>query len=210
MYEKYFKRFFDIVICIIGLPVFFVIFIILGIIIKIEDGGPILYAADRIGKNSKIFKMYKFRSMKVNAPNILNKDGSTYNAKDDFRVTKIGKFIRETSIDETAQIINVLKGDMSIIGPRASLADALPTYKEDELDKMSVRPGISGYTQAYYRNGLSVREKRLKDSWYAKNITFLLDIKIIFKTISTVIRKEKLYTEDTRDVKNGYKEEIKA
>ncbi|WP_394895925.1 sugar transferase [Clostridium paraputrificum] len=202
MYEKYFKRFLDIIICIIVLPVFLIIFIILGILIKIEDGGPILYVADRIGKDSKIFKMYKFRSMKVNSPNILNKDGSTYNAKDDFRVTKVGKFIRETSIDETAQIINVLKGDMSIIGPRASLADALSTYKEDELDKMLVRPGISGYTQAYYRNGLSVREKRLKDSWYSNNVTFRLDLKIILKTIITVFRQDGIYTMDKENNEN--------
>jgi len=102
--------------------------------------------------------------MKANAPLLLNPDGSTYNSKDDPRVTKVGKFLRETSIDETPQILNVLKGDMSIIGPRASLSEALGTYKEDELDKMKVRPGITGYTQAYFRNTLSNREKRLKDA----------------------------------------------
>ena len=110
--------------------------------------------------------------MKVNAPTLLNADGSTYNAKDDPRVTKIGKFMRETSIDETPQILNVLKGDMSIIGPRASLASVLDTFQDDEIDKMKVRPGITGYTQAYYRNGLSNREKRLKDAWYANNVVF--------------------------------------
>ena len=140
--------------------------------------------------------------MKVNAPKILNEDGSTYNASDDPRVTKIGKFIRETSIDETAQIINVLKGEMSIIGPRASLSGAIGTYKEDEVDKMKVRPGITGLTQAYYRNGLSNREKRLYDAWYANNVDFWLDIKIFFRTIKTVLKKEGLYTnEDNSKVK---------
>ncbi|MDU2196908.1 MAG: sugar transferase, partial [Peptostreptococcaceae bacterium] len=128
MYLTYIKRIADIIICLIGLPIFALIYICIGILIKIEDGGPIFYKAERIGKDSKIFKMYKFRSMKVNAPKILNEDGSTYNASDDPRVTKIGKFIRETSLDETAQIINVLKGEMSIIGPRASLSGAIGTY----------------------------------------------------------------------------------
>ncbi|NLN49335.1 MAG: sugar transferase [Clostridiales bacterium] len=199
MYEKYVKRVFDIVICLIGLPIFVVLYIIFGLLIKLEDSGPIFYKADRIGKESKLFKMYKFRSMKVNSPNLLNADGSTYNSEDDPRVTKIGKFIRTASIDETPQIINVIKGEMSIIGPRASLAGALGTYLDDETDKMNVKPGITGYTQAYYRNGLSNREKRIKDAWYAKNVRFWLDVKIFFKTIITVFKREGLYTVDSKE-----------
>ena len=127
-----------------------------------------------------MLRMYKFRSMKVNSPNILNEDGSTYNSAEDSRVTKVGKVIRETSIDEIPQILNVIKGEMSIIGPRASGFDALPSYKDDEKDKMKVLPGITGYTQAYFRNGLSVREKRLKDAWYANHVSFVLDMKNFF------------------------------
>jgi len=194
MYRKFFKRILDILISIIGLPLFLLLYIIFGLLIKLEDGGPIFYKAERIGKDSKNFKMYKFRSMRVNAPILLNVDGSTYNAKDDPRVTKIGKFMRETSIDETPQILNVLRGHMSIIGPRASLASVIDTYQDDEIDKMKVRPGITGYTQAYYRNGLSNREKRLKDAWYANNLSLWLDIKIFLKTILTVIKREGLYT----------------
>ncbi|MES1038113.1 sugar transferase [Peribacillus simplex] len=194
MYRVFLKRIFDILICIIGFPVFVALYAIVGLLIKLEDRGPIFYKADRIGKDCKSYGMYKFRSMKTNAPTLLNSDGSTYNAKDDSRVTKIGKFIRETSIDETPQILNVLKGEMSIIGPRASLASVLDTYKDDEIDKMKVRPGITGYTQAYYRNGLSNRDKRLMDAWYAKNVGFWLDIKIFFKTILTVFKREGLYT----------------
>lgn len=196
MYRNLLKRIFDILVCIIGLPIFAVLFITFGLLIKREDKGPILYKAERIGKDSKLFKMYKFRSMKVNAPTLLNKDGSTYNAKDDPRVTKIGKFMRETSIDETPQILNVLKGDMSIIGPRASLSSVLDTFQDDEIDKMKVRPGITGYTQAYYRNGLSNRDKRLKDAWYTNNLSLQLDVKIFFKTIMTVLKREALYTND--------------
>lgn len=194
MYEKYVKHIMDILIAIILLPILGILYILIGLAIKIEDRGPIFYKAKRIGKNSKIFEMYKFRSMKVDAPNILNNDGSTYNSKNDPRVTRIGRIIRETSIDEIPQILNIIKGDMGFIGPRASGAEALSTYKEDEIDKMKVRPGITGYTQAYYRNGLSVREKRLKDAWYADNVNIRLDIKILLKTIKTVIKRENIYT----------------
>ena len=151
--------------------------------------------AERIGKDGKKIKMFKFRSMKVNAPNILNSDGSSYNAKDDPRVTKVGKFLRETSLDETAQILNVLKGDMSIIGPRASNWDALETYLPDEMDKLKVRPGITGYVQAYYRNNATPHEKRVHDGWYANNLSLWLDIKIFFKTIAVVLKRENLYTQ---------------
>lgn len=195
MYQNYLKRLLDLLIGLIALPFFLIIYVVFGFLIKLEDKGPILYKAERIGKNSKSFKMYKFRSMKVNAPILLNKDGSTYNNQNDPRVTRVGKFMRETSIDEIPQIINVIKGEMSIVGPRASLISALDTFEEDEIGKMDVRPGITGYTQAYYRNGLSNREKRLKDSWYANNENILLDIKILFKTFITVFKKEGLYTD---------------
>ena len=191
---KFFKRFSDILISIIGLPFFLLIFIFVAIAIKAEDRGPIFYMAERIGKDGKKIKMFKFRSMKVNAPNILNADGSTYNAKDDPRVTKVGKFLRETSLDETAQILNVLKGDMSIIGPRASNWDALESYLPDEMDKLKVRPGITGYVQAYYRNNATPHEKRVYDGWYANNLSLWLDIKIVFKTIAVVFKRENLYT----------------
>lgn len=193
-YQDIVKRCFDIIFCIIVMPFFVVLYIIVGFAIKLEDKGPIFYKAKRIGKKSIIFNMYKFRSMKVNSPNILNDDGSTYNSSSDVRVTKVGKFIRETSIDEIPQILNILVGQMSLIGPRASEADALPSYQKDELDKMNVRPGISGYTQAYFRNDLTVREKRLKDAWYANHVSLALDIKIFFKTIQTVILRKNIYT----------------
>lgn len=194
MYKKIIKPVCDWIIALIAFPFFCILWLVVAIAIKIEDGGPVFYMAERIGKNSKKLMMYKFRSMKVNSENILNSDGSTYNAKDDPRVTKVGKFLRETSLDETAQLLNMLKGEMSLIGPRASGWDALNNYKQDEIDKMKVRPGITGYTQAYYRNSASVREKRLKDAWYANNVSFLLDVKIFFKTIVTVLKHENIYT----------------
>lgn len=201
----HFKRFLDICLSLLMLVPLSVVLFIVGIAIKIEDGGPVFYSGERLGRKSKVFKMYKFRSMKVNAPDVRNQDGSTFNSKNDPRLTKVGKFIRETSIDEIPQLLNVLKGDMSIIGPRASVGNALSTFKKDELDKMKVRPGITGYTQAYFRNSLNMREKRLKDVWYANNVTFILDLKIFFKTIQTVLKKEDLYTNNVNELNNKEK-----
>lgn len=195
-YQIVLKRLIDILLCIIILPVVLLITIPIAIAIKIEDGGPIFYKSHRIGKGFREFNMLKFRSMKVNAPDIRNDDGSTYNSQKDSRVTRIGRFIRETSLDELPQFFNVLLGHMSLIGPRAGDVESKDTYEEDEKDKLLVRPGISGYTQAYYRNNLGVREKRLYDAWYAHNVTMWLDIKIIFKTIATVLKKENVYTND--------------
>lgn len=194
MYKSFVKPVADWLIALLAFPFFCILWIIVAIAIKIEDGGPVFYMAERIGKGSKKLLMYKFRSMKVNAENITNPDGSTYNAKDDPRVTKVGRVLRETSLDETAQLLNMLKGEMSLIGPRASGWSALESYQTDEIDKMKVRPGITGYTQAYFRNSISVREKRLYDAWYANHISFGLDVKIFFKTIVTVFRHDNVYT----------------
>lgn len=195
-YQIVLKRLIDILLCIIILPFVLLITIPIAIAIKIEDGGPIFFKSHRIGKGFREFNMLKFRSMKVNAPDIRNDDGSTYNSQKDSRVTRIGRFIRETSLDELPQFFNVLLGHMSLIGPRAGDVESKDTYEEDEKDKLLVRPGISGYTQAYYRNNLGVREKRLYDAWYAHNVTMWLDIRIIFKTIATVLKKENVYTND--------------
>ena len=197
------KRVADFLIGLCALPFLAIIILIVAIAIKLDDGGPVFYKAKRMGKDSKIFNMYKFRSMIVDAPNWTNPDGSTYNAADDDRVTKVGKFIRKTSIDELPQFLNLLIGNMSLVGPRASGAGAVGTYQPDEEAKMNVRPGITGYTQAYYRNGLSVREKRLKDAWYAENVTFALDVKIFFKTIGTVLKTEQVYTNAEGTSKEG-------
>lgn len=194
VYQLVFKRLFDVVACLIALPFVLIILIPVAIAIKIEDQGPVFYHSARLGVGFKEFGMLKFRSMKVNAPDLRNDDGSTFNSDKDPRVTKVGHFLRETSIDEIPQIFNILKGDMSIIGPRPGDVESKDTYSEDEKDKLLIRPGITGYTQAYYRNNLGVREKRLYDAWYAHNVSCFLDIKIFFKTISTVLKRENIYT----------------
>lgn len=193
-YQLGIKRLIDIIICLIALPFVLIILIPVAIAIKIEDQGPIFYHSGRIGVGFKEFGMLKFRSMKVNAPDLRNEDGSTFNSNVDSRVTKVGHFLRETSIDEIPQIFNILKGDMSIIGPRPGDVESKDTYDNEEKDKLLIRPGITGYTQAYYRNNLGVREKRFYDAWYAHNVSFILDIKIFFKTIATVLKRENIYT----------------
>lgn len=194
MYRHFLKRLFDLLLSLIAFPFFIILLIPVAIAIKIDDGGPVFYRSARVGKNFKKFGMFKFRSMKVNAPDLRNEDGGTWNSAEDPRVTKVGKFLRETSLDETPQLLNIIAGDMSIIGPRAGDWESVDTYEEDEKDKCKVVPGLTGYCQAYFRNSASVREKRLKDAWYANNISFCLDSKIFFKTIETVLKHENLYT----------------
>lgn len=193
-YQRIVKRVADLILCLIVLPLVLLVTIPVAVIIKLEDKGPVFYRSRRLGVGFREFDMLKFRSMRVNAPDLRNEDGSTYNSKEDPRVTKIGRFMRETSLDELPQFFNVLLGDMSIIGPRAGDVESKDTYEEDEKDKLLIRPGITGYTQAYYRNGLGVREKRLYDAWYAHNVSAWLDIKILFKTVSTVLKRENVYT----------------
>lgn len=191
MYRKFIKRFLDILISIVGLPFFLLILIVVAPIIVIEDKGPVFYNAPRLGKNQRVFKMYKFRSMKVNAPDLRNEDGSTFNSEDDPRVTKIGKILRKTSLDETPQILNVLRGDMAFIGPRPDLIDGEMT--NERKMKISIRPGITGYSQAYYRNSDSMEQRIKNDLFYVDNMSFLLDLKILLKTIQTVFYHKNVY-----------------
>lgn len=160
--------------------------LIIGLIIKAEDGGKIFFLQKRLGKNKKIFKIYKFRTMKENAPDIRLKDGSTFNSANDPRVTKIGKLLRRTSLDELAQIINIIKGEMSFIGPRPDLPDHLKLYEGEEFKKLLVKPGITGYAQINGRNDLPWKERFRYDIYYAENWSILLDVKIILKTISII------------------------
>jgi len=193
MYQKYFKRLFDVIGALIGLLFLLLLIVIFGSLIWLEDNGPIFYNAPRLGKDGKVFKMYKFRSMKVNAPDIRNSDGSTFNSEDDPRLTKIGKFIRKTSIDETPQLLNILIGDMSFIGPRPDLPDAKQIYNFDITSKLVVRPGVTGYSQAISRNNVDLLERFNQDKFYVENVKLLLDFKIIYLTIKTVLLKKNIY-----------------
>lgn len=194
IYRKYVKRLLDLVFGILLLPFLIIEMIFICPLIKLEDHGSVFYMAKRRGINGSIFEMYKFRSMKMNAPDIRNADNSTFNSPDDPRITKIGKILRKTSLDETAQILNVIKGDMSFIGPRPITTDKpLEEYDEKRRVRLTVRPGITGYQQAYYRNSVGQEEKFEMDAEYARNLSFMLDLKILFKTVETVLLRKNIY-----------------
>lgn len=208
MYQKYIKRFLDFMIALIALPFVLIVILVVSPFILFNDGFPIFYNAERIGQHGKLFKMYKFRSMKKNAPDIRLADGSTYNGEDDPRVTKVGKILRKTSIDEIPQLLNMLKGDMSLIGPRPDPPDWLEKYPEDIKVFLNVKPGITGYSQAYYRNSADGENKMKNDVFYAKNCSFMLDIKIFLKTIAVVLKHENTY-KDTSSKSNQISDDSK-
>lgn len=206
VYKNVIKRLLDILLGLIGLPFFCLFFIFLAPIIYLTDKGPVFYNAPRLGKHGKKFNMYKFRSMKVNAPDIRNVDGSTYNGANDPRVTKIGKIMRKTSLDETPQILNVLKGDMSLVGPRAFLGTNKLSYEQMDSKRqkrLTVRPGITGYSQAYYRNSIGLDEKIEYDCYYVDHVSFLMDLKILFKTATSVMKHENIYVDSAEKEKMG-------
>lgn len=194
MYKKYIKRLLDFLLALIATPFVLLAIAIMAPFIYLEDKGPVFYNATRRGRNGKNFKMFKLRSMYVNSPDLKAADGSTFNSAKDPRVTKIGRFMRKTSVDELPQILNVLIGDMSFIGPRPTLAktpyEQLP---EERKKRLQVRPGITGYAQAYYRNSITQDEKFKHDCYYAENVSFVLDVKILLQTVKSVFMRENVY-----------------
>lgn len=187
IYNDYIKRFCDLVLSLIGIIISSPIFLIVAVAIKIDSRGPVLFKQDRIGKDGKVFKIYKFRSMIVGAENTGSKN---YSFKGDPRVTKVGKFIRATSIDELPQLINIIKGEMSIIGPRPVLTYFPCTYDEytkEQLKRFEARPGVTGLAQINGRKGIPWDKRISYDIEYIENISFLLDLKIFFKTVYNVI-----------------------
>ncbi len=187
------KRLIDVVLALLLLPALSFFVLIVGIAIKLEDKGPIFYCSKRLGMNGRIFEMIKFRSMIVNAQDIRNEDGSTFSSKDDARVTRVGRFIRSSSIDELPQIINVLKGDMSFVGPRPDLPEALEVYTGTQAKKLDVRPGLTGLSQAFFRNSINQNEKFDNDAYYVENMFFCTDMKIVFVTLKNVLLRRNIY-----------------
>jgi lipopolysaccharide/colanic/teichoic acid biosynthesis glycosyltransferase len=200
VYRRVVKRLLDIVLGVIALPFVALALFIVAPLIYREDKGPIFYNAPRVGRGGRPFIMYKLRSMRVGAPDLKMEDGSTYNSPHDPRQTRIGALLRRTSLDELPQVLNVLKGDMSFIGPRPDLADEVARYQGDEGRKLDVRPGISGYAQVYGRNALLWRERLALDGYYVDHLSFVLDAQIFLKTFAVVFSQEGVYVEaDARD-----------
>lgn len=194
---RFIKRTFDIVCSVILMIPIGIVIGISCIFINAEDRGSVFYMAERTGRFGKPFKMFKLRSMKENAPDIRLADGSTYNGEDDPRVTKFGRFARKTSIDELPQVINILKGDMSFIGPRPDTPMYLDKYTDEERIVLTVRPGITGYNQAINRNSVLTKEKLKNDIYYVKHLSLWFDIKIVFMTIATVLGRKNINRADS-------------
>lgn len=195
---KFVKRFFDIVLASIGMIVLSPIFLIISLAIKLESKGPIFFKHTRIGKDGKIIKIYKFRSMVNNAedmikeftPEQMKEYRENYKLTNDPRITKVGKFLRKTSLDELPQLINIIKGDLSIIGPRPVVSDELKKYGTNTRKFLSVTPGLTGYWAANGRSCTSYEQRMQMELFYIDNLSLKMDIKLFFKTIEAVIKRE--------------------
>lgn len=181
------KRAVDIGLSVLALPVLAAATAVVGPLIKREDDGPIFYTSQRLGRGMRPFTMYKFRTMRVNAPDIRNADGSTFSAEDDPRVTRVGRILRKTSVDELPQLLNVLRGDMSLVGPRPSPLGNESRYDDTFRRRFEVRPGITGYSQALNRNDDSLEERGRTDAYYVDNRSLMLDLSIMLRTVLRVV-----------------------
>ena len=185
IYEKYFKRPLDFICGMAAIIVFSPLYIIIAILVRIKLGTPVLFTQERPGKDEKIFKLYKFRTM----TDATDDEGNLLS--DEERLTSFGKFLRATSLDEIPEAFNIVKGDMSVIGPRPLLVKYLPLYNEEQKHRHDVKPGLSGLAQINGRNTATWQERFAYDITYVQKITFLGDIKIIFKTVGKAfIKKE--------------------
>ena len=195
---RYIKRFMDVILATIALGVLSPIFLIIAIAIKIESKGPVFFKHTRIGKNGKIIKLYKFRSMVINAeeliksftPEQMKEYKENYKLTNDPRITKIGKFLRKTSLDELPQLLNIIKGDLSIIGPRPVVTDELEKYGANTEKFLSVTPGLTGYWAANGRSCTTYEQRMQMELYYIDNLSLKMDVKVFFKTIEAVIKRE--------------------
>jgi len=203
MYRKYVKRPMDFILALIGIILLSPVFLIVAILVRVKLGSPIIFKQKRPGLNEKIFTLYKFRTMTDKR----DKDGELL--PDSVRLTKFGKFLRSTSLDELPELVNILKGDMSIVGPRPLLIQYLPLYNEKQKRRHEVRPGLSGHAQVNGRNAISWEQKFDLDVEYVDNVSFLGDWKIILLTIKKVFVREGISsdTSDTMEEFMGSKED---
>lgn len=189
IYEKYIKRPQDFLLSLLALIVLSPVMLITAILVRTKLGSPVLFTQDRPGCNGKVFKMYKFRSMTD------DRDTSGNLLPDEMRLTSFGKKLRATSLDELPELINILKGDMAIVGPRPLLVKYLPRYSKRQARRHEVRPGFTGYAQVHGRNSITWEDRFEKDVYYVDHVTFLGDWKIIFRTIKTVLKREGISSE---------------
>lgn len=200
-YEAFFKRLLDIVVSLLVIILFSWLYLILALIVRINLGSPVLFTQERPGKNGKIFKMYKFRSMSD------KRDENGELLPDKMRLNKFGRILRSTSLDELPEFFNILKGDMSFVGPRPLLVKYLEHYDSFEMRRHEVRPGLTGLAQVSGRNTITWKGKFEKDVEYVDHITFLMDVKVILKTVKNVIKREGItFTEGHQSITDYFRE----
>ena len=205
------KRVIDVILASVALILLSPLFAIIAIAIKIDSKGPVFFAHKRIGKNGKIIKLYKFRSMVINAeeliksftPEQMREYKENYKLTNDPRITKVGKFLRKTSLDELPQLINIINGDLSIIGPRPVVADELEKYGVNKDKFLSVTPGLTGYWAANGRSNTTYEQRMEMELYYIDNLSLKMDIKVFFKTILSVLKKEGARENSVKTGRNG-------
>ena len=181
---KHIKRLFDFVSAFLALIVFSLLLAVVAVLVKVKLGSPVIFKQERPGLNNKVFTLYKFRTMTD------ERDENGEFLPDEVRLTKFGQFLRNTSIDELPELINILKGDMSVIGPRPLLVQYIPLYNEHQARRAEVKPGLSGWAQVNGRNSVTWEDKFDMDVYYVDNLSLALDIKILFMTVKNVIKRE--------------------
>lgn len=191
MYRKYFKRLLDFILSLIAIIVLSPVYLIVALLVRVKLGSPVIFCQERPGENEKIFKMYKFRTMTDEK----NENGELL--PDMHRLTKFGRFLRNSSLDELPELFNIFMGDMSIVGPRPLLIKYLPLYNEKQKHRHDVRPGLTGLAQVNGRNTSTWEERFDKDVLYVQNISLMDDVKIILLTLKSVIKKEGIDSEST-------------
>jgi len=181
------KRLVDLAAALILLPVMAPFLFSIGLLIRLTSEGPAIFRQMRVGKHGQIFPMLKFRTMVAGAPDLRNPDNSTFSSDQDPRLTKVGRFLRKTSLDELPQLVNVLVGEMSLVGPRPELPEGPATYRPHQFARLNVRPGITGWAAVHGRNNIPMDTRRNLDAWYAQNWTLVLDVKILWRTVALVL-----------------------
>lgn len=192
MYRCFFKRFFDVVLSLIAIVILSPLLLVVSILLFFaNEGAGVFFLQPRPGYKGKIFRIIKFKTMND------KKDGNGKLLRDTLRITPVGRFVRMTSIDELPQLFNVLRGDMSFIGPRPLLVKYLPLYSLEQMRRHDVRPGITGWAQSHGRNGMSWTQKFEYDVWYVDHLSFITDLKVIFYSLKTVLSREGINTDKT-------------
>ena len=184
MYRRFFKRFLDFILSLAAIIILSPVYIIVALLVRTKLGSPVIFTQERPGKDEKIFKMYKFRSMTDER----DEDGNLL--PDEVRLTSFGKKLRSTSLDELPELFNILKGDMSIVGPRPLLVQYLPLYNDEQKHRHDVRPGLTGWAQVNGRNTISWEDKFKLDVEYTERYSFFMDLKVFLKTVSSVLKRE--------------------